>query len=141
MKMIGGIANVYHRHINLQDDQGPYYSRYSRTNEKFTHFAFYDFNAMYCHAERLTMPLTPGVLWKTNGRQFEKSLLLESSSVSFPHLQWLYYMQAKEGWDDNGQFVQMEHGYHRGEKRIMGYLPDGYIFKNGRHYFYEFLGM
>ena len=92
MKMIGGIANVYHRHINLQDDQGPYYSRYSRTNEKFTHFAFYDFNAMYCHAERLTMPLTPGVLWKTNGRHFEKSLLL--SIIIFTHIS----LSNTSGW-------------------------------------------
>ena len=46
--IIGGICNVYRRRINLQDDLSPPSSRFSSTGERFTNFAFYDFNAMYC---------------------------------------------------------------------------------------------
>ena len=138
--LIGGICNVYRRHINLENDDSPPNSRFSSTGERFTNFAFFDFNAMYCDSERQSMPLTPGILWEKEGQWYKKTLLLESKSVSFPQLQWLYYMQAKEGWDKNGNFIQMDHGYHRGEKRFMGYLPDGHLYKDGRHYFYEFLG-
>ena len=137
---VGGNVNCYCRHINLMDDQSPHNSRFSPSGERYTNFAFYDFNAMYCDSERQNMPLTPGLLWEKKGQRFEKSLMIESKSVSFPQMQWLYYMQETEGWDHDGKYVQMEHGYHRGEKRILGYLPDGYIFKNGVHYFYEFLG-
>ena len=138
--IIGGITNVYRRLINLMDEDSPIRSRFSSLGERFTHFGFFDFNAMYCDSERQAMPLTPGILWEKKGRRYEKSLLLESKSASYVQMQWLFYMQEKEGYDKNGNFVQMEHAYHRGEKRINGYLPDGYIFKDGRHYIYEFLG-
>ena len=139
--IIAGICNVFHRHINLMDDESPRNSRFSPTGERYTFFGFYDFNAMYCHAMRLLMPLTPGIRWEKIGNWFKKSLMIEANSISFPHMQWLYYMQEIEGYDSKGKFVQMEHGYHRGEKRFMGHLPDGYMYKDGRHYFYEFLGM
>ena len=66
--------------------------------------------------------------------------MLEVEQISFAHLQWIYYRQALDGYDNEGQFVQMEHAYHRGEKEFKGLKPDGYLFKNGKHHFYEFQG-
>ena len=138
--IIGGITNVYRRLINLMDEDSPHNSRFGASGERFSFFGFWDFNAMYCDSERQSMPLTPGILWEKKGRRYKKSLLLDANGVSYLQMQWLYYMQQKEGFDKSGNFVQMEHGYHRGEKHFKGYYPDGYLFKDGRHYFYEFLG-
>ena len=103
--IIGGITNVYRRLINLMDENSPLRSRFSSLRERFTHFAFLDFNAMYCDSERQNMPLTPGLSWEKKGCRYEKSLLLEAKSASYPQMQWLYYMQEKEGYDKNGNFV------------------------------------
>ena len=140
-KQIAGLCNVFKRHVNLQDDKSPPRSRVSSIGEPFTYFAFYDFNAMYCFCEKEDMPTTPGIEWvEQESGLYKKKLLLEAKSVSFKQIQWLYYIQATEGVDRQGNKVQLEHGYHRGEKRYGGYLPDGYMYKNGCHYFYEFLG-
>ena len=66
--------------------------------------------------------------------------MLEVEQISFQHLQWIYYRQAIDGKDSSGQYVQMEHAYHRGEINFKGYKPDGYLFKDGRHHFYEYRG-
>ena len=66
--------------------------------------------------------------------------MLEVEQISFGHLQWIYYRQAIDGYDNQGKYVQMEHAYFRGEKMFQGLQPDGYMFKNGKHYFYEYQG-
>ena len=66
--------------------------------------------------------------------------MLEVEQISFPHLQWIYYREALDCIDSNGQHVQMEHAYHRGEFEFEGHKPDGYLFKDGKHHFYEFRG-
>ena len=42
--IIAGICNVFARHINLMDDLSPHNSRFSPSGERYTNFAFYDFN-------------------------------------------------------------------------------------------------
>lgn len=138
--IIGGLCNVYRRHINLMDTNSPPNSRIAPCGCPFTWFGFTDVNAMYCKCERENMPLTPGILWSKTGSYFKKSLLIEAKSISFKQIQWLYYIEATECMDKNGNRVTLEHGYHRGEKKFGGYLPDGYMLKDGRHYFFEFLG-
>ena len=69
---IGGITNVFRRHINLTDDPSPYASKYTQTGERFTNFDFYDFNAMYPSCIKLKMPLTAGIIWKLNGVCYTK---------------------------------------------------------------------
>ena len=66
--------------------------------------------------------------------------MLEIENVSFPHLQWIYYRQALDGFDKDGNFVQIQHAYFRGEVEFRNKKPDGYLFKDGKHYFYEFRG-
>ena len=42
--------------------------------------------------------------------------------------------------DDNGDVVQMEHAYYRGEKEYDGFKLDGYACVDNENIFYEFLG-
>ena len=72
---------------------------------------------------------------------FVKKQMLEIEQISFSHLQWIYYREALDCKDSNGNIVQMEHGFHRGEINFQGLKPDGYMFKDGKHHFYEFLGI
>ena len=64
---IGGITNVFRRHVNLTDQPSPRASKYTLTGERFTYFGFFDFNAMYPHCMRKKMPLTAGIHWKLQG--------------------------------------------------------------------------
>ena len=66
--------------------------------------------------------------------------MLEAEKISFGHLQWIYYRQAIDGYDSQGKFVQIQHAYFRGEFDFMGLKPDGYLFKDGKHFFYEYQG-
>ena len=66
--------------------------------------------------------------------------MLEVEKISFGHLQWIYYRQALDGYDSQGNFVQIQHAYFRGEVDFEGLKPDGYLFKDGKHYFYEYQG-
>ena len=139
-KSIAGNVNVFRRHINLQDDDSPHNSRFAPCGDRYSCFMSLDFSAMYCFCEAEEMPLTPGISWEQKSGSYKKSLLLEAKGVSFKQVQWLYYIEATECRDSNGNKVTLEHEYHRGEKRFMGYLPDGYMEKDGRRYFYEFMG-
>ena len=64
--------------------------------------------------------------------------MLEKEKISFGHLQWIYYRQALDGYDSQGNFVQIQHAYFRGEIDFQGLKPDGYLFKDGKHYEYLF---
>lgn len=83
------------------------------------------------------MPLSPGILWTKNGRRFNKKVM--KPGISFGQIQWLNYMQT-QCLDSNGETVQIEHEYHRGEVTIEGWQPDGYALVDGEHVFYEYLG-
>ena len=64
---IGGITNVYRRHINLTDQPSPPASKYTITGERFSMFMFLDFNAMYPSTMKKKMPLTAGIHWELKG--------------------------------------------------------------------------
>ena len=64
---IGGITNVFRRHVNLTDQPSPRASKYTLTGERLKYLGFFDFNAMYPHCMRKKMPLTAGVHWKLQG--------------------------------------------------------------------------
>ena len=66
--------------------------------------------------------------------------MLEVEKISFQHLQWIYYRQAIDGRDEQENYVQIQHAYFRGEKEFNGQKPDGYLFKDGKHFFYEYQG-
>ena len=64
---IGGITNVFRKHINLTDQPSPPASKYTSTGERFTYFGFLDFNAMYPFCIKKKMPLTAGIHWSLKG--------------------------------------------------------------------------
>ena len=93
---------------------------------------------MYIWAQDQLMPLGPGLLWTKTTNGFRKQIMRDQTSLGA--LQWLTYRQELDGMDSNGKFCQIHHNFHQGEKNVDGYYPDGYMLKDGKHYFYEFNG-
>ena len=131
--IVGGLTNCYHRHINLTDKPSPYNSKFSPSNQRFSSISFFDVNAMYLGTQMQPMPLTPGLEWILKTKTFKKRSL--QPGTSFKALQWLYFLQATLFKN-----IQIEHGYHRGEKNFKGHKVDGYVCVNGQHIFMEFNG-
>jgi len=79
-----------------------------------------DFNALYAGMQKLRMPTTPGVLWRKEGNKFVKGSMKQD--VSYPHLQWINYLQATMPYLDrpDGTRALIEHGYYRGEYEVEG---------------------
>ena len=98
---------------------------------------------MYLWAQSQDMPLSPGILWTKQGRKYNKKVM--KHGISFGQIQWLNYIQ-NQCRDSNGQIVQIEHEYFRGEvtfedKKLMKiWKPDGHALIDGKHHFYEYLG-
>ena len=58
--VIGGITNVYKKHICLTDRESPRAAKYSPKGHRFTSCLFLDFNSMYLWSQGQHLPLTPG---------------------------------------------------------------------------------
>ena len=60
--ILGGLVNVYSRYTELDPNESdvPKSARYSGNGEKFTKITFFDFNALYLHAQSRAFPTTPG---------------------------------------------------------------------------------
>ena len=54
----------------------------------------------------------------------------------------IFFCRIHFAIDSNGNRIQIEHGYHRGEHYLEETKShvDGYMFKNDQHYFMEYLG-
>ena len=91
-----------------------------------------------CGQKGEDMQLGPGILWKKIDSKFKKEIMRDQCSLAA--LQWLEYRQHLDGMDSKGQFVQMQHNYHHGEVDFCGNKPDGYMFKDDQHIFFEFKG-
>ena len=65
-----------------------------------------------------------------------------STGASLKALQWLIYIQENDDnlINKNGERIQLEHKFFRGEKRISGWDIDGFAQVDDRMIFYEFLG-
>jgi len=90
------------------------------------------------------LPCSPGILWKMEGKKFEKHIM--APNTSYPALQWLQYCQDYDPQllNDDGSRSKIEHYYFRGESVVAGTEVDGHaqIIKNGqtKNIFYEFQG-
>ena len=132
--LIGGLTNVYRRHLDLSDDgQSPLAARFTPDGSRITHACFLDVNSMYLHSQDQPMPLGPGLRWTKNGKNFKKKVMVDGCSLG--QIEWLNYIEITEN-------IQLEHAYYRGESTLFGdkYRPDGYINQNGTHIFFEYLG-
>ena len=137
---VGGLCNLFHRHINLEDQSGPMNTRFAPNGHKFTYFSFYDFNSLYLWAQDQPMPLSPGLLWEKRTNQFYTKRPM-TQGVSKSQLEWLMWLQLQPFClDNNGQRQRIHHAFYQGEKKVSGLQVDGYLEKNGKVYFLEFFG-
>ena len=94
---------------------------------------------MYLYSQEQDLPCGPGIEWVWKGSSFYKSVMI--SQVSFPQIQWLMFMQESDVCvDSDGNKIQIQHGYFRDEVVINGYKPDGFLMRDNRKVFFEFLG-
>ena len=94
---------------------------------------------MYLWSQGQLIPLTPGICWTLKNGQYYKQIM--ASQMSFPQIQWIQYLEQTDICvDSEGVRHRIEHGYYRGEYEFEGIKPDGYLFINGEHLFFEFLG-
>ena len=136
---VGGLTNVFQRDLNLQDETGPWTARYAPNGDRYTYCGFWDLNSMYLTSKKKFMPLSPGIEWVMKGGKAIKRLMTDQ--ISMGQMQWLYAIQETALCvDSNGKKIQIEHGYHRGEVEIYGCKVDGYMVKDGREHFFEYLG-
>ena len=93
---------------------------------------------MYLWCKTQNMPLSPGLLWTKKSGVYQKKIMADQ--MSFVQIQWLNYVQETQCFDKNGLKHKLQHGYHQGEIEFEGIKPDGYVNKDNKHYFFEFLG-
>ena len=93
---------------------------------------------MYLWSESQDMPLSPGIWWTRVGRGFNKRVMKAGTSLGA--MQWLYYIQATECFDKNGNRVQLQHAYFNDEHVECGHKPDGFAIIDGEYVFYEYFG-
>ena len=137
---VGGLTNVYQRDLNLNDNSGPWSALHAPNGERYTYCGFWDFNAMYLYSQKMDMPLSPGVEWVFKNKKAHKKLMTDQMSMG--QVQWLNAVQETAlCLDENGNKIQIEHGYFRGEKEVYGCKVDGYMIKDGREHFFEYLGI
>ena len=136
---LGGLVNLYHRHINIFDDEGPDSTRIAPNGEKYSYFSFWDFNSLYLWAQDQPMPLSPGLLWEKKGRKFKKQVM--GHGVSLGQIEWLQWMQTQPICvDSQGERQRIHTAYHQGERDIYTLPVDGFMVKDGEFYYFEYLG-
>ena len=136
---LGGLVNLYHRHVNTIDNESPESTRVAPNGEPFTYFSFWDFNSLYLWAQDQPLPLSPGILWEKKGRHFKKKLMC--SGVSLGQIEWLQWMQTQPICiDSQGKRQRIHNAYHQGERDIYGKPVDGFMVKDGEFYYFEYLG-
>ena len=136
---VGGLTNVFQRDLNLDDDSGPWSARHAPNGDQYTYCGFWDANSLYLDSQLKNMPLSPGIEWIFKNKKAHKKLMTDQMSMG--QVQWLNAVQETDlCLDSNGNKIQIEHGYFRGEKEVYGCKVDGYMIKDGREHFFEYLG-
>ena len=149
---IGGLTNVFRRHICLENEDYPQNALYAPNGSRFTKIACFDFNrsvfytfkyiksfSMYLACMAKNMPLTPGLNWQLSNGKFKKRVLRHG--VSLKQLQWIYWFNAvSDLCVENGKRVQIQHAYNKREFEEGGFRWDGYFEANGTKYYMEFCG-
>ena len=106
---VGGLCNLFHRHINLEDQSGPINTRFAPNGQKFSYFSFFDFNSLYLWAQDQPMPLSPGLLWEKSPSQYYTKQPM-TQGVSKSQLEWLMWLQTQPFCVDKTD--QRQHIHH-----------------------------
>ena len=147
--VLGGVVNVYHRHVSTFDQPNiPVAARHAPNGEKFSLITMFDFTSMYLSCQQKEMPTTPGILWtmQSNG-EYKKNIM--TSGHSFKAQQWLVFMQESDPFllNANGKRSIIQTAYHRGEHKIpkahrteQFWTVDGFAITDHGCKIYEFNG-
>ena len=141
-QIIGGLTNVYHRHVTTQDEPDCAYSaKFNADGKKWAHISFYDVNAMYPSTFCNKFPCGIGFRWLKKGKYMVKSLMT-TKKISIESIQWLDYVQRNDERLVNkaGKRVKLQFGWGSNEHKIGYYYVDGYAVVDEKQIIYEFDG-
>ena len=94
--IIGGLTNVYKRHVTLDESEpAAIRAKYSQRGNKWRKICFYDINSMYPTTYKENFPCGVGFEWNlTYADRFTKKLMT-TRKISVESLEWLEYMQQE----------------------------------------------
>ena len=88
-QIIGGLTNVYHRHVTTDVTENAAHSaKFSKNGEKWQEIRFYDVNAMYPSTFKNLFPCGLGFKWVRDGGKLSKNLMTYNK-ISIQSVQWL----------------------------------------------------
>ena len=92
--IIGGLTNVYKRHVTLdENEEAAHAAKYSKRGKKWKKISFFDINSMYPATFGGKFPTGLGFEWSPSyANRFTKKLMTKRK-VSMESLEWLDYMQ------------------------------------------------
>ena len=92
--MIGGLTNVYKRHVTLdEDEEAATAAKYSKRGKKWKKIEFYDINSMYPSTYNKKFPTGLGFEWELCYGSKLKKKLMTKRKISIESLEWLEYQQ------------------------------------------------
>ena len=90
--IIGGLTNVYKRHVTLDENEdAAHAAKYSKRGKKWKLISFYDINSMYPTTFKEKFPCGLGYEWTAKNGQLTKKLMTKAK-ISMESLQWLDFM-------------------------------------------------
>ena len=95
--MIGGLTNVYKRHVTLDvDEEAASAAKYSKRGRPWKKIEFYDINSMYPSCFGSKFPTGLGYEWTLGFRNRLKKKLMTNKKVSMESIEWLDYMSQEK---------------------------------------------
>ena len=90
--IIGGLTNVYKRHVTLdQTEEAAHAAKFSKRDNYWRKICFFDINSMYPTTFKEKFPCGLGYEWALKNNRLSKKLMT-TSKVSMESLQWLDFM-------------------------------------------------
>lgn len=136
----GGICNVYHRHISLNDDDAPHAAKYNNKGEKWQSIHFFDVNSLYPSTYIKDMPTGRGFSWTKEGSCFKKKLMCDEN-ISLISLMAMDELNKDPKFiNRNGERVRIINGWYQSERRFGDYPVDGWAQVDEKLFIIQFDG-
>ena len=139
---LGGLCNVYHRHITtINEKNTPFLARYNKEGKKWREIRFYDINAQYPSTFRERYPCGRGFEWTNEGSKMTKKLMT-NQKISIGSIEWLDYVQQTDARLLNkfGEREKIISGWGSSEFQIGPFFVDGYCKVDGKVFVFEYNG-
>lgn len=95
--IVGGLTNVYKRHVTLdEDEEATTAAKYSKRGKKWRKIEFYDINSMYPTTFKEKFPCGVGFEWSPDFSNRLSKKLMTNRKISMESLEWLDYMQQEK---------------------------------------------